>query len=307
MTPTFDVLGLGVVAIDDLIYVDAYPPPDVKMQVRRSERHCGGLTATALVAAARLGATCVYAGVLGDDELSHFALARLEAEGINTAHVVRRPDARPVHSFIIVDQTRKTRNIFFEISGPMGADPERPEADVVRAARVLFVDHYGMEGTVRAARIARAAGIPIVADMERQEEHPLFPELFSLVDHLIVSQNFAAAFSGEENPAAAARALWTPERRVVVVTCGAQGSWTLDNPDGPLAHQPAYPVEVVDTTGCGDVFHGAYAAALARGLSLGERVRLASAAAALKATRPGGQAGIPSREAVEEFLARQDG
>ena len=69
-------------------------------------------------------------------------------------------------------------------------------------------------------------------------------------------------------------------------------------------HQPAYRVEVVDTTGCGDVFHGAYAAGLAQGVGTAERVRLATATAALKATRHGGQAGIPSRAAVEAFLAQ---
>ena len=85
------------------------------------------------------------------------------------------------------------------------------------------------------------------------------------------------------------------------MTCGAAGSWYRDEA-GPPRHQPAFPVSVVDTTGCGDVFHGAYAAALARGLDLAARVRFAAAAAALKATRAGGQAGIPTRAATEAFL-----
>ena len=306
MTSTFDVLGLGITTIDDLIYVPAYPPPDAKIQVLRSERQCGGLTATALVAAARLGARCAYAGLLGDDELSRFVTGRLEAEGIQTTHVIRRADACPIHSRIIVDPARQTRNIFYEVKGVAGADPDRPPAEVIRAARVLFVDHYGLPGTVRAARIARAAGIPIVGDLERQEDTPLFLELLGLIDHLIVSEDFALALTGETDPALAARALWRPERQVVVVTCGPAGSWSLDSAGEPR-HQPAYPVQVVDTTGCGDVFHGAYAAGLAQGQNLAGRLRLASAAAALKATQPGGQAGIPSRAGVEAFLKVKDG
>src|SRR5207253_1049385 len=82
MTPTFDILGLGCVAIDDLLYVDSYPLADTKVQVRRRERQCGGLTGTALVAAARLGSKCAYAGTLGEDELSQFVLDRLAGEGI---------------------------------------------------------------------------------------------------------------------------------------------------------------------------------------------------------------------------------
>src|SRR5881398_3181423 len=107
-----DVLGLGAVAIDDLLFVDTYPPPDAKVRVHRRERQGGGLTATALVAAARLGARCAYAGVLGEDELSEFVRQRLQVEGVDVSLVRRRSDARPIHSIIIVDESRQTRNIF---------------------------------------------------------------------------------------------------------------------------------------------------------------------------------------------------
>src|SRR5437773_12234514 len=102
-----DILGLGAVSVDDLIYVESYPPPDTKVPVGRWERHCGGLTATALVTAARLGSSCAYAGVLGDDDLSEFAMERMRQENINLAHLVRRGQARPVHSTIIVDEGRR--------------------------------------------------------------------------------------------------------------------------------------------------------------------------------------------------------
>ena len=98
MGESLDVLGLGFAAVDELLYVAAYPAADAKTQVRRWERHCGGLTATALVAAARLGARCAYAGAVGEDELSQFVLACLRQEGIDVAHVRRRADAQPVHA-----------------------------------------------------------------------------------------------------------------------------------------------------------------------------------------------------------------
>ena len=112
MTATFDVLGLGCAAVDDLLYVDAYPPPDRKVRVRRRERQCGGLTATALVAAARLGGRCAYAGALGEDEDSRFVIDCFRREGIDTGHLVRRPEARPIRSTIVVDETHRTRTIW---------------------------------------------------------------------------------------------------------------------------------------------------------------------------------------------------
>ncbi len=141
-----------------------------------------------------------------------------------------------------------------------------------------------------------------MADYER-DEAPDFVELLNVTDHLIVSRDFATRLTGVTDPRQAALRLWSNGKSVVVVTVGEAGYWWVDaeNFDEPR-HQAAFPVDVVDTTGCGDVFHGAYASALARGLSVPERLRFASAAAAIKATQAGGQAGIPTRIVVEEFL-----
>lgn len=303
MSDSFDILGFGAVAVDDLLLVDGYPPADSKVQVRRSERQCGGLTGTALVAAARLGARCGYVGVLGEDELSRIILDNFARKGIDASHAPRRDDARPGHSVIIVDRTAKTRTIFSHTAGRMGADPSLPNADLIRAAKVLLVDHHGLEGSIRATEIAQPAGVRVVADFER-DPGPPFAELVKLVGHLVVSERFARSLTGRPDARSAAESLWTPYREAVVVTCGASGSWYLDHTTDRCArHCPAFAVQVVDTTGCGDVFHGAYAAALAEGRGLAERVAWASAAAALKATREGGQAGIPPRAAVEDFLA----
>ncbi len=300
-----DILGLGGVAVDDMLYVDAYPPADAKTVVARRERHCGGLTATALVAAARLGAGCGYAGVLGTDALSDFAIQVLAREGIDLAHLRRDAQAQPLYSTIIIDEKRRTRNVFVDLSGLSGAATDWPPPGVIQACRVLFVDSIGPAGMLRAARLARAAGIPIVADIEATG--PELTPLIEEVDHLILSWEFARQFTGAAGPEQAARALWGDERQVVVITDGERGCWTVaaDAPEH-VAHQPAFRVQVVDTTGCGDVFHGAYAAGLVRGLAVGERVRLAAAAAALKATRPGGQAGAPKLAEVALFLKQAE-
>ncbi len=302
MTKRWDILGLGCAAVDDLLYVPEFPPPDAKVRVDKSQRQCGGLGATSLVAAARLGSRCAYASILGEDELSRFVESTLEREGIDTSIVVRRSDGQPIHSVIIVDGTRHTRNIFYEIAGRTGADDDLPSADAVRDARVLFVDHYGMAGNIRLARAARQGGVGIVADIEH-DDVPRFDELLALVDHLILSLDFAARITGAADAADAASRLWRSDRQAVVVTCGANGCWYVGKDDDARPrHFPAFRVQTVDTTGCGDVFHGAYACALAQGMSMPDRIRFASAAAAIKATQPGGQRGIPNRAAVDAFL-----
>ncbi|MBE3065569.1 MAG: hypothetical protein IMZ69_11200 [Spirochaetes bacterium] len=309
-----DVLGIGVVAVDDLIFLEGFPPPDSKMPVARRERHAGGLTGTALVAARRMGARCAYSGVLGDDELSRFVLDSLAAEGVSVGSVVRRQGARPYHSTILIDTTTKTRTILFDSLGVVGPDPERlPEKEILSAG-VLLVDHLGLAGTVRAARLARGAGIPVVADLEVSSA-PLLSELIGLVDHLIVPWNIGVELTGAADGPAVARGLWeartdarTGGRSAVVVTRGTEGSWCMSaERPGKVFHQPSFRVETVDTTGCGDVFHGAYAAALREGRPVEERLRFAAAVAALKATRVGGQKGIPTRGEVEKFLDERSG
>jgi sulfofructose kinase len=297
----FDVLGLGCAAVDDILYVDQYPSADAKSHVLRRERHCGGLTATALVAAARLGARCAFAGTLGFDEGSEFVLQTFRREGVNVQHVVRREGAAPVLSVIIVDKKRGTRNIFALIQNVRGADARLPKREVIEASRVLFIDYFGTAGNIRASKIARAAGIPIVSDLERTRL-PRMKELVALVDHPIFSRRAAEELTREKHPGNAAAKLWRDDRETVIVTCGEEGLWFVSGEQRKPKHVSAFKTNAIDTTGCGDVFHGAYAAALARGLPVEERIRFASVAAALKATKHGGQAGSPSRNAVENFL-----
>jgi sugar/nucleoside kinase (ribokinase family) len=301
---TCDILGLGCVAVDDLIYLDAFPRSDTKMQVRGRQRQCGGLTGNALVAAARLGARCAFAGTLGTDNESQFVLDTFRREGIDLGPTRIWPPSRPIRSTILVDQLGQTRTILFDLSGTTCATVDWPPEEAIRASRVIYVDHYGIDGMVRAARIAREAGSAVVGDLER-DDWPDFDKLLGLVDHLVINSAFASKLTGCGNPQAAADQLWAEGRSAVVVTCGEAGCWWIGPGMTKAAHQPAFKVAVVDTTGCGDIFHGAYAAALVKGLPLAERLRIAIAAAAIKATRPGGQQGCPRWEEVESFLAEK--
>lgn len=296
----FDVLGLGCAAVDDLLYIPSFPPADAKVRVERSARRCGGLTGAALVAAARQGARCAYAGCLGTDELSQYVADDFAREGISTVPAPRLPQARVVRSVIVVGRDTGSRNIFFQTEGLLGAHDSLPAEEVIRSARVLFIDHYGMRGNLRAARLARAHGVAVVADFE-DASAPVFNEVLDLVDHLILSKSFALSLTGQADAPRAALALWRPDRVAVIVTCGADGCWSVSAEATPAAcHHRAFPIQAADTTGCGDVFHGAYAARLARAEPLDKCIRFAAAAAALKAM--GNE--IPRLGEVEAFLSR---
>ncbi len=296
----WDVLGLGAVSVDDLVYVDHHPLADAKMPIRDWERQGGGLAGTALVAAARLGARAAYCGALDDDELSQFTIAELERERVDCAPVLRLEGARPFHSLIVVDRSSGGRSILYSGAGVREVPLEHVSAGLVGSARVLFVDHTALASGLRAARQAHSLGIPVVGDVEAGEGVQLH-EFLEAIDHLIVGLQWAGQATGCEDPRDMVSAL-ASHRVCTVVTAGARGAW-YSLGGGPVCHTPAFAVPVVDTTGCGDVFHGAYAAAIARGEPPPAAIRSAAAAAALKAMRPGGRAGTPDRETLERFLA----
>jgi ribokinase len=294
------VLGIGCVAVDAFITVDAFPAPDSKCRVRARHRQCGGLTATSLVAAARQGAACAYAGCLGTDDASAFALTQLAAAGVDLSLAQQRPEWGVVEAIVVIDAGAQTRTIFADVPERVGALPDFPPASVITTAGVLLIDHFGVDGMLRAARIARSAGVPVVADIESRR-HAECELLVGLADHLIVPHHFATMLTDEADPARSARALWRDDRAAVVVTCGVDGGWVMTG--DAAVHYPALAVEAVDTTGCGDVFHGIYAAGLVAGLPVPERIRRAAAGAALKARSPGGQAGIPTATEIDAALS----
>ncbi|MCZ7542934.1 MAG: PfkB family carbohydrate kinase [Anaerolineae bacterium] len=296
----WDVLGLGAVAVDDLFYVDHHPAPDTKVPLRDFKRQGGGLAGTALVAAARLGAKAAYCGVLGDDELSQFSLREFEREGVDCTPVLRRPEARAVYSAIIVDQSTGQRCILYSHAGVMAPLPEQITPALVTACRVLFVDSTVAVLGARAAEIARRHNIPVVGDVETHAG-PDLPDLLRQIDHLILGDSAAQQLTGEADPAAAAQALSRRNGAWCVVTVGDRGCWYAARGE-PARHVPALRVEAVDTTGCGDVFHGAYAAALAQGEHVSRAVQVATVAAGIKATRHGGRAGIPDRATVARYM-----
>ena len=300
----FDLFGFGVAAVDDLIETRFFPQPGSKVEVFSRARQGGGLCATALVAAARLGLRCMYGGFLGRNELSEFTRQTLRDEGIEVLEEMPFPDAEPFHSIILVDRSTGERTILYSRENVVGLRSHHVRADLIATSRALFVDHFSPEGTLYACQVARKFGIPIIADIESVNEAGV-REVMAMTDHLIMPTRLAIELTGCDDVESLVISL-AQQRACTAVTDGPRGCWYVEGGgDLQVRHQPAFEVEVVDTTGCGDVFHGAYAAGLLSGRTIADSIRFASAAAAIKATRRGGQLGIPDCETVERFLAER--
>lgn len=277
------VVGFGAVSLDEILLVEQ-PLSAGKGRVAHRQRSLGGNVAIALATAASLGAVSRFIGYLPDPVVSPDLLDELHRCGVDVTSARVVDGTEPIRSTVIVAPDGE-RFIAFDDGTTVGA-PADLDLDLIRAADVLVVDGYGSEAGLRAVVAARAAGIPVIADLE-QPEAPGVQRLMREVDHLIVPVSFARAVTGRAEPAEMLDALWHDGRHSVVVTVGAEGSW-FRTASARLCHVEALRVDVVDTTGCGDVFHGAYAWAIATGVPIVDAVTIANAAAAICATALGG-------------------
>ncbi len=207
----WDVLGFGAVAVDDLVYLDRYPQADEKVPMRGKARDGGGMAGTALVAAAKLGASAAWAGVLGFDDLSVWTLDAFNAARVDTEPVIRFGAARPIHSIVLVERAGGTRTILYSFDGVQQLTPDEVTPELVADARVVFLDHTVGELSRHILTLAQQAGVPTVADLERLE--PGVAESVREVDHLIVGRAFATEATGEKDPAAAAADACRPAPR----------------------------------------------------------------------------------------------
>jgi sugar/nucleoside kinase (ribokinase family) len=298
-----DVLGLGSVTVDFVGTIAAWPGRGVKTMLDRFTVCDGGLVGTALVAVARLGGKAAFAGKLGRSEMARRALDALGRESVDTSFVLETQDAEPIVAFILIDRSGGQRNIFWTRQNVQYPMPwEFPEPDWFQRTRVLLIDFESGPAGIEAARTARRHHIPVVIDVERDEPH--VAEAMRVSSHIIVSEDFAGGYTGRRNVTEMLAALRSDPEQVVIITRGEKGCVGLCNA-GNFA-LPAFPVDVVDTTGCGDTFHGAFALALARGQAVVPAARFASGAAALCATQLGGRAGIPTAAQLEQFLREHE-
>jgi sugar/nucleoside kinase (ribokinase family) len=306
MEKKFDVVAAGIAAVDDLKYIEEYPPIDCKIPIHGSTRQGGGPACTAMAAAGTLGGRAAYVARFGEGELARYMVWALGQHGVDTSHIVPDAAGGPYHSIIVVDREGH-RNVFYdpELYKTVGVE-DMPDA-LIASATLILLDHITEPGLIPVAQRARKLGVPVLGDIEGENESG--KGLAALTDYLVVPRHWAAWATGVKDPGESCAALAQAPRRATVVTNGVEGCY-LSTPANPaVRHFPAFQVQSFDTNGCGDTFHGAFALGVARGLAIEDTVRFASAAAALKAIAAGGKRrgwdALPTLQAVREFLGEQ--
>jgi len=284
MTKQYDVLAIGVAAVDDLLYVSSYPPSNVKVSVTARERHGGGPACTAIATVGTLAGRSAYCARLGKDDLSIYIERRLQQCHVDTTHIIRDSEAAPYHSSIVVD-LHGNRNVFYDASMFKPVTCDNLADSLILSAELILLDHVAEPALTEIAKKIRTLGVPILGDIEGHSESAL--RLADLVDHLVVPLDFARWASNSVDPADACAYLAQTSRTTTVVTAGSDGCYYTSSADSSITHFPAFKVETFDTNGCGDTFHGAFALALARNFSLDHAITFASAAAAVKASGGG--------------------
>ncbi len=297
----WDVAGVGSVSVDITGTIPFWPQPGDKLQVDELGVMDGGLVGTALVTVARLGGRACFLGKMGGSEWAIRAVDQLNREGVDTSLVIREDGAGPHFAMVLTLQTDAQRTIFYSKSAVRYPDATQvPAEDWIGRSRVFLFDSGSGIGGLSFARVARKVGIPVVIDAEQMVDG--LTDLLESTDHIVIPESLAVQLQPKWTRDTDPAILRAREDQTVVVTLGEDGCLARAPGEG-IVRLPAFEVEVVDTTGCGDVFHGAYALGVARGYDLTTRCRLASAAAAIAATRLGGRTGIPTFDAVQAFLS----
>ena len=298
MSTHAQITGIGYCGMDYLCIVPHIPLDD-KVEIVDSLIQGGGPAVTAIVAAARLGAQTAFCGTVGDDERGAQILNGLAAEDIDTRGVKIRKKAASPAGFCWIDKKTGKRSIAWTRGSARALAPREIDRAVIKNSSVLHLDGHQTQAAIAAAKYARKHGVAVSIDAGTIV--PGIDELLALADIVIASEKFALRYTGATSPEAATKKLFTAGCRFAGVTLGKAGSLGFDGTNR-FRCPPFDAGNVVDTTGAGDVYHGAFAFAYAQGRTWPECMRFATVVAAVKCTKLGGRTGIPDLKTTEKLM-----
>lgn len=298
----FDVIGLGASTVDVLTFVENFPRGREVQQARSTVIQGGGPVATALVTVSRLGGRTAMIDSIGDDWVGDLVLRDFGREGVKTETInVHRGQTTSI-SNILVSATDGARAIMFQ----PGSAPEpvlsEAQKTAIQSARILHMSGRYSKACMQAIELTKARNVLVSLDGGAGRFKPEMRTFVPLTDICIVARDFAEKYTGEQELSKSAELLLKQGPGIAVVTDGIHGSWVCTK-DGLSFHQPAFLFpKTVDTTGCGDSYHGAFLFGLLRGFAIEKTATLASAVAAMNSQQLGGRSGIPNLDEVIKFL-----
>ncbi len=295
------MVGVGLNATDTLLVVPHFPAYGGKVPFHQEVLSPGGQVASAVVTCAKLGLRAKYIGTVGDDERGRIQMESLLGSGVNLDDVQLRHGCANQSAYIIIDQSTGERTVFWSRPDCLAITPEEIDDAMISGGRLLHIDGHDTPAVERAAGIARRHGIPVTVDVDTI--YPGFDRVLPCVDYLIASSEFPGRWTREDDPFRALAILQKEYGlKVAAMTLGAQGALALH--EGQYIYSPAFVVNCVDTTGAGDVFHGAFCYAVLQDMPMGEALDFSNAMAALNCTALGARGGIQTAADARRLMGR---
>lgn len=302
------IIGLGMATIDIVARMDETWQPGSAIEELIIDG--GGMACNAAVAAQRLGVLSGFVGTFGSDRLGQLKLQFLEEQGVDVSHILRLESDED--QVVLVEVNALNGERYFHPLAALWRQPRRDllpaelDRDYLTGADFLLIDGFHPQAALQAARWMRAARKKVMLDANISHGPPseALRALVMETDYLVVSTGFCQALTGIKERHAAMVAAHILGPAVIVQTEGTGGSFTHTR-EGDDFHTPALPIKITDTTGAGDVFHGAYLAGLSWGWDLRRIASFASAAAALKCQKLGRE-GFPTLAEVEKIISREN-
>lgn len=299
--PHIVVAGIGQASLDYITLVDGYPVEDTKEEAAVFAVAGGGPVATALVGLSRLGVKAFFMGVVGPDDAGTAIIKGLREEKIDVSGVRVRRSGESQRAVIIANRRDGTRTIVWKRPTARTLTAREVDRECISGSDMLILDGLMPEASFKAAEFAREAGVPVLLDAGRVREG--MTELCALSDYIVGSAEFAAGLG--LGPVEAVDKLSASGCRAATITLGREGSVTISG--GRLIVQKGFDVDVVDTTGAGDVFHAGYAYGVLMGWTMEKTLEFASAFSAIKCMSVGGRGGIPTLRATMRFIKERGG
>jgi len=294
----FDVVGLGLNAVDLVCRLPWYPRYNSKLKVNNFERMPGGAAITSLAQCGHLGMRSAYCGKVGSDDFGIFCLESMHRLPVDLQGVVIEPDSTNQFSIILVDEKNGERTIVWDRDAKLMYRPDELTPETILRGSILHLDGFDIAASIQAARWAREAGVPVSLDIDFTDAR--LTELLPHIDFLIASTSFPCEFTGIRDAHQSLNKIQKISGGFVAVTKGGEGALALV--DGDFFHSPAFPVTAVDTTGAGDFFRSGFLYGLWRDWPLGTIMMFANAVAAINCTKAGAQGGFCGLQDVVQFL-----
>jgi len=298
MTERVDVVGVGLNATDTIIRLPRFPQFDSKMELISHDVRAGGQTASGIVACRRWGLTGRYIGKIGEDWAGDFQVRELETDGVES-HLFRVGGCQSQRAYILVDEDSGERTILWTRDKRLEVRPEELRREWITSASALMVDGHDTAAATQAARWAREAGIPVILDIDRA--YPGIQALLEASGYVISTGEFPTRLTGEHDALKALREMQKQFKCCLTgTTLGKLGVVAWDGKR--FYYVPGFVVRAIDTTGAGDIFHGAFLYGMVQGWGVERNLEFSCAAAALACTAVGARDGIAPVAEIEHLM-----